>query len=107
MTTTTGHWMVILAILLTALRSLSAAVAVERVWPDKMIYSPGASASLEVGLTNTAASAEDVIVVFDLLSELDSKEEIGRQKVTIAPAESKKISFQWNTGRRDYGHGAR
>ena len=106
MKTLTPRGILLFLILLTWAGSLCAAVVIERIRPDKMIYPPNAPAVLKVDLKNTAESADAVMVVFELLSELDNKEEIARQAVTLAPKGSTTISLAWNTGPRDYGHGA-
>ena len=84
----------------------TAGVAIERVWPDKMIYSRNAPAVLLVDLKNTSDAARSVTVVFELSSELDRKEEIARQDVTLPAQGATTVRMAWTTGRRDYGHGA-
>ena len=104
--TRTPRCTLLLAVLLACTGSLPAAVVIAQIRPDKMIYPPNAPAVLKIELNNTAGVAASVTVVFALLSELDHQEEIARQAVTLGPKESTSMSLAWNTGRRDYGHGA-
>src|SRR5689334_6377025 len=83
---------------------LTAAVTIEKVWPDMQAYYPDQQANLRVDLT--CDTNQTVTLVFDLVSLLDTKEEIARQNVQLAPHQTNSVSIAWNTGKHDYGHAA-
>ncbi len=85
MKTTASRWTVGVLLLLVGTLPLRAAVSVERVWPDKMVYAPNSPAVLQVDLKNAGEAPVNVTVVFELMSELDRKEEIARQAVALGP----------------------
>jgi hypothetical protein len=86
--------------------ALAAAATIERVWPDKMMYDPNQPAELRVDIRHDAATNLTVTLAFDLVSRLDSTQQIARQRLSLEPQRTNTVSFAWNTGRRDYGHAA-
>lgn len=96
----------ILALLLGAIGNGWGAMVIDRVWPDQMVYYPNQAAVLRVDLKNDSETGQEGTLVFELTGQLDQKEELAREAVTVGPREKKTVELKWNTGQRQYGQSA-
>jgi len=78
-------------------------VALVKVFPDKLIYNNNEEGRIEVTVVNNSAKVQPAVLECTLVRRINSRQNIGREKITLAPMESKKVSFSFNTGAQEYG----
>ncbi|HEY3417111.1 MAG TPA: glycoside hydrolase family 66 protein [Armatimonadota bacterium] len=75
-------------LLLLALPALGANLSITRVWPDRLVYRPGETATIAVDIANAGGAASSAKVSLVINSGLDTVETLPVQAVTI-PAKGK------------------
>lgn len=78
-------------------------VEIIKVFPDKLIYDNNENGSIGVSICNNSSSPQKVRVDCYFVKDIDEKERIGKKYCVINPLETKKISFNFNSGEEDYG----
>jgi hypothetical protein len=66
-------------------------------WPDKVLYTPGETAQFAVTVTNSGPGAVAGTLAARVLWEMDDAQKLPEQAVTVAPGETKKLTFTWKT----------
>ncbi|HEY3415311.1 MAG TPA: hypothetical protein VGM23_00375, partial [Armatimonadota bacterium] len=79
-------------------------VAIERVWPNKVLYANNEPAWCDVTLRNWGDAPTAVTLRSTLSSDLDHREPLDTRQVPLQPRERKVVRIDWNTGKRLYGH---
>ncbi|MCG2661159.1 MAG: hypothetical protein L6437_13055, partial [Kiritimatiellae bacterium] len=78
-------------------------VAVENVWPNKVLYANDETAKCEVTLKNWKPQPVTVKLETSLYTDIDRQESLDSRDVALQPLERKTVTLEWNTGKREYG----
>lgn len=85
----------------------SGPLTVTRVWPERIVYRPGETATIDVDLANPGNAAVTANVAIEVRHGLDAKDETQRQAVTVPAGGNATARFRYAVPKgRKWGHEA-
>lgn len=81
-------------------------LAVEKVWPERVHVYPGEANPIEVTIHNYQSRPETALVLLEIRTGLAEVSAPQEAQVTVPAGGTAQHSFQWKSGKREYGHEA-